>query len=248
MSNCATDRWTCKPGSWDALKTEIRFASDNEWGIPCLPRASLADTPAWLAPYRTRIRTQAALAGAAHFFLADYRFESVWNHPKKALRSLRAFPLVLTPDFSLYRDWPLTLQLYNTYRNRWCGAYWQSEGLTVIPTLSWSSPESYEFCFCGVARHSLVAISAVGVALDVPAEYHAFMAGFREMVGRLSPSRVLSYGPLPAEAHALVDIVTYPTRWQGIAAARKTGYKGAAPPTPRPARQPTQPGEVWHGW
>lgn len=241
MSNCRANRWSCKPGSWDALKTEQRFPSDNEWGIPTLGRVSLADTPAWLAPYRTRIRSQEALAGAVHFFIDDYRFESVWNHPRKALRSLRGFPLVLSPDFSLYADWPLTLQLYNVYRNRWCGAYWQSEGLVVIPTISWSTPDSYEFCFAGIPEHGLVAVSAVGVALEVPAEHHAFMEGFREMVRRLAPNRVLAYGPLPREAHHLVEVVTYPTRWQGIAAARKGGNVPTPPPLPTTA-------EVWHGW
>ncbi len=25
--------------------------------------------------------------------------------------------------------------------NEWCGAYWQSKGLTVVPTISWSTPK-----------------------------------------------------------------------------------------------------------
>lgn len=46
------------------------------------------------------------------------------------------------------------------------------------------------------------------------------MAGFREMVRRLMPRRVLAYGPLPAACHELVEVVTYPTRWQSIRQAR----------------------------
>ena len=33
-------------------------------------------------------------------------------------------------------------------KNRWGGAYWQSSGLTVIPTISWGDERSFEFCRC----------------------------------------------------------------------------------------------------
>ena len=44
----------------------------------------------------------------------------------------------------------------------WCGAYWQSKGLTVIPTISWSTPSSYDFCFDGVEENSIVAVGMIG--------------------------------------------------------------------------------------
>jgi hypothetical protein len=158
-----------------------------------------------------------------HFFLDDYRFESVWQRPRKALSALAPYQTVLTPDFSLYQQWPLALQLFNTYRNRWCGAFWQSQGFTVIPTISWSAAESYDFCFLGVARRSLVAISTVGVAWSRPLEKRLFLDGFTEMVRRLQPSAVLCYGRVPERCHELADIITYPTRWEGIRRARKKG-------------------------
>ena len=36
-----------------------------------------------------------------HFFLEDYRFEAVWNRPGQALKGLRPYGAILTPDFSL---------------------------------------------------------------------------------------------------------------------------------------------------
>src|SRR5690606_139839 len=78
------------------------------------------------------------------------RFETVWSRPRKALEALAPYTTLLSPDFSLYRDWPLLLQMWNVYRNRWCGAFWQRQGFTVIPTVSWSTAESVEFCFLGV--------------------------------------------------------------------------------------------------
>lgn len=214
-----TKRWNSIPGNFDTLNARDLFESDNEWGIPLIRRTPLADTPAWLAPYRVRIRTNKPMTGATHFFLDDYRFESVWKRPRHALQAVKRLPYVLSPDFSLYRNWPLTLQLWNVYRNRWCGAFWQAQGLIVIPTISWSTPDSYQFCFTGVEQNSMIAISTVGTKRDFLGE-HYFLSGFEQMIHRLSPSRVLCYGPAPSDVKG-TDIITYPTRWQGIRKALK---------------------------
>ena len=219
-------RWQSKPGRFDALHALELFPSDNELGIPCLAHAPVERVPAWLAPYRTRIRANDPPDdGAVHFFLDDYRFETVWSRPRKALEALAPYTTLLSPDFSLYREWPLALQIFNTYRNRWCGAFWLSRGFRVIPTVSWSTAESYAFCFLGLPRRSVVAVSAVGVGLDRPLEGYLFREGFREMVARLEPTVALSYGPLPAGCRELVEVVEYPTRWEGIRAARKQGAR-----------------------
>jgi hypothetical protein len=115
------------------------------------------------------------------------------------------------------------LQLWNTYRSRWCGRFWQEQGFTVIPTVSWSTAESHDFCFLGLPRRSVVAVSAVGVNLDQPLEYRLFVDGYLEMVRRLEPLVVLAYGRIPAVCHGAVEVVTYPTRWTGIRAARRDG-------------------------
>ena len=228
-------RWQSKPGSFDALHATQLFPADNAWGIPVLAHTPVSRVPGWLVPYRQRIRANQPGGqgvpedGCVHFFLDDYRFETVWNRPVKALAALAPYQMLLTPDFSLYRDWPLLLQLWNVYRNRWCGRFWQEEGFTVIPTVSWSTAVSYDFCFLGVPRRSVVAVSAVGVNLspssrqawDASLTYRLFVDGFTEMVRRLEPKVVLSYGRLPAACHELVEVVTYPTRWTSIRAARR---------------------------
>ncbi len=215
-------RWQSKPGGYDALHATQLFSSSNQYGIPDLQHTPTSRIPAWLVPYRQRIRANEPLDdGAVHFFLDDYRFETVWSRPLKALTALRPYPTLLTPDFSLYRDWPLMLQMWNVYRNRWCGRFWQAEGFTIVPTISWSTAVSYDFCFLGVPRRSVVAVSAVGVNLSHPLDYQLFLDGFREMAQRLEPLLVLSYGRLPTACHELVEVVSYPTRWTNIRAARR---------------------------
>lgn len=175
----------------------------------------LSAIPEWLVAYRTRVRSPRFDfdRAAVHFFLDDYRFETVWARPERALEHLAKYRILLTPDFSLYADWPLVMQQWNIYRSRWCGRYWQELGFQVIPTISWSTLESFAFCFEGLACNSLVAVSASGVDLDEPTQHDRFMAGFREMIRRLQPSTVLAYGSLPDEAHTLVPIITYPAGW-----------------------------------
>lgn len=213
-------KWQSRPGNYDALNAEFLFFSTNPYGIPDLPHAPHSTLPDWLAPYGQRLRSEAGFAdGAAHFFLDDYRFETVWSRPRKALQHLTRYDVLLTPDFSLFRDYPLALQLWNTYRSRWCGAFWLREGFTVIPTVSWSTAESYAFCFVGLPQHSLLALSTVGTHKH-PADKMLFLAGFREMLTRLSPSLVLCYGKPHPEMANLIEVAEYPARWQGLNRAR----------------------------
>lgn len=128
-----------------------------------------------------------------HFFIDDYQFERVWTSPARYLDVLRGFDFVLTPDFSLYMDMPLPMMAWNHYRSQALGLYWQREGLKVVPTLSWASPESYAFCFEGVPRRSTVAVSTVGVKGDESA-LAVWRDGMDEAIKRLKPKRVLLYG------------------------------------------------------
>ena len=58
-----------------------------------------------------------------HFFLDDYRFENIYNNPEKKIETLKQYKAVLTPDFSMYVEMPIALQLFSTFKNRWVGAY-----------------------------------------------------------------------------------------------------------------------------
>jgi hypothetical protein len=215
-------RWQTKPGNFDRLRVTEPFPTDNRWGIPALQPTPLSQIPAWLIPYGQKATSKQSFDdGALHFFLEDYRFETVWNRPRQTLPGLRRYRTLLTPDFSLYRDWPLAAQLWNVYRNRWCGRFWQSQGFRVIPTVSWSGAASYDYAFLGVPRRGVVAVGAVGAALRETLAYDLFVDGFAEMVRRLEPAVVLSYGRLPAVCHELAEVVAYPTRWSGVRAARR---------------------------
>lgn len=99
---------------------------------------------------------------AVHFFLHDYQFERVWNYPDRYIDILKKFKFVLSPQFSTYEDMPIITKVFNIYRNRWCGRYWQEQGVTVIPTFAYGGDEKFEWCFDGLPKHSIVAVSTMG--------------------------------------------------------------------------------------
>jgi hypothetical protein len=157
--------------------------------------------------------TVAGPGAAVHFFLDDYRFETVWTKPERGLSRCAAVGAALTPDFSLWSNMPTVMQLWQVYRSRWCGAWLLTHGVTVVPTVSWSTPDSYPFAFAGITPGSVVAVSTVGTRRD-PESRALFAEGYREMVRQLSPAAVLVYGTSPTEQVDGGPLVhCYPSRW-----------------------------------
>ena len=130
---------------------------------------------------------------AVHFFLDDYQFERVWKTPRRYIEVFKRYTGVCSPDYSLYLDMPTALQIYNTYRSRLIGQYYQSQGLNVIPTISWADKDSFEFCFKGIPKGSVVIISTLGVKGDREA-LNIWHEGKDELIRQIEPSAILIYG------------------------------------------------------
>ena len=109
------------------------------------------------------------------------------------ISELKKYAGVLSPDFSMYTTFPEAYQIWQVYRNRWCTCYWQSKGIKVIPTVSWSDESSYKYTFLGIPKNSVVAIGTVGVLND-PIAKKLFLQGFKEMLKQLEPKEILIYG------------------------------------------------------
>lgn len=146
-----------------------------------------------------------------HHFVDDYRFEDVYNHPERSLKRYAQYREVLTPEFSLYADMPLWRQIENTGKNRWVGAYWQSKGLAVIPSICWSTPRSFEFCFDGVERGSVVAVGMIGCRRNKK----GFMLGYEEMLKRIEPSAIVVVGKPFPEMQGNLVVVPYQHNGRG---------------------------------
>lgn len=131
-----------------------------------------------------------------HFYMDDYIFERVWNDADRYVDALSRFEAVIAPDFSLYRDWPTMVQMWNHYRKHYIAARLQDRGVTVYPNIRWSDEKSFDWCFEGEPTHSIVSVSSVGTQKE-PEAKRLFLLGYREMVKRLEPTGIIFFGLVP---------------------------------------------------
>lgn len=165
-----------------------QFAADGVFEIPRIEKDEINLEKVALIGYDKLNENETERI--VHFFLDDYKFEVMWNDPEPRIERLREYKAVLTPNFSIYTEMPLSLKVYNTFRSRWCGAFLQSKGIKVIPTVSWGEPNTFWFCFDGIPKGGIVAVSTLGVRT----EKSLFMQGYDEMLRKIKPSAVICYG------------------------------------------------------
>lgn len=163
----------------------------GRFDIPVLQPCSIV--PDDLLSFNYATGKNANYMQGVHFYIDDYQFQRVWNQPENYTQLLSRFQCALTPDFSLYMDMPSAMKLWNVYRSRYLGAYWQAHGVQVIPTLQWADEPTFEYCFDGLPQRSVVSVSTLGVIGDPQAE-RIWSAGMTEALRRLRPSLVLLYG------------------------------------------------------
>lgn len=175
----------------------MQFDTNNYYGIPEMqPTDITGDKFLRFMDYNTIADKSDYIA---HFYYDDYKFFNAWREPDKYIPKLSEFKAVVSPDFSLYTDFPRALQILSCYRRQWVGAYWQSKGLDVIPDVVWGDKESFDYCFLGIPKKSVVAISSVGVKMDSDwnnKQGSLFKAGYDEMMNRLEPTTILYYGDM----------------------------------------------------
>jgi len=138
--------------------------------------------------------------------LCDYGIFKIWQvYAPSTNQTLRRNAFLLTPDFSLYADMPLWKQIENVGKNRWVGAYWQSKGLSVIPTIAWSTARSFDFCYDAVEKHGAVAVGMIGCK----GNKLGFMRGYNEMLKRLEPDSIIVFGKPFTEMEGNIITVDY---------------------------------------
>ena len=181
-----------------------QFPGKGKLQIPIIPKFEAKpgdfDDLLLISFDKTHLEDNNYLDRMVHFFLYDYRFERVWKNPDNDIEKLSRYRAVLSPDFSMYLEMAPVMQIYNVFRNRWCGAYWASKGIRVIPSVNWGDESTFDFCFQGIEKGSTVAVSTY-MASEHDHRQHQkewFMAGYNEMLRQLEPERIICYNtPFP---------------------------------------------------
>ena len=124
------------------------------------------------------------------FFVDDWRFYNIFDYPEKTFKKLSQYPVLCTPEYSLYGDLKIWRQIEHVAKNSWVGAWRQSKGLNVIPSVNWGLAQSFDFCFDGVEKGSIVAIGMIGCKSNKS----SFIRGYNEMLKQIDPETILCYG------------------------------------------------------
>ena len=155
--------------------------------------------PSGFIPYTQRGSSRSDTSFGVHCYEYDNRIISTWTKPLMPIGALKRFPCVIAPDFSIMVDQPRAINVANVFRNRWVSCFWTSLGIRVIPSASWGSVDSFEYCFDGLPENSVISIGHV-VEGKEKAFDQLYRMGVEELILRKHPSKLLVYGfPLSFE-------------------------------------------------
>jgi len=183
------------------------YSAMGKWDIPIIKKCEIDINHIDLIGVHNILKkdNSSNVLKAVHFFVDDNKINCYFDKHENYLERLAQYKYLFTPDYSLYTDMPIAMQIYNTFRSRWCGAFWQDYGMSVIPTVNWSNEKSYEFCFEGLESDSVVAISTLGCLK----QKSLFLKGYNKMKKLINPRHVLCYGKAFPEMGNEVIVIDY---------------------------------------
>ncbi len=186
--------------------------------IPLIKKPESIIVPDALVPF-SKMEKANPKAFAVCEYENDTEFKDILVNPKEYVRILKRYQGFVSPDCSVYRDMPLSLQITNIYRSRAIGFFFQKNGVYVIPCVRWGDERTYttktlpeKVAFLGVEKHSIVSIGSYGQIKDRVNRYY-FEAGMESMMETLEPEIVLVYGKMSnklKEKYSEAKFVEYP--------------------------------------
>ena len=178
----------------DVIRERYIYGAEivGKYGFPQLPVCNPNLSGVKAVPFNLANKEREPKKAVCHFFIDDYLFERYWNNPEKYKGILENFRCICTPDFSLYDNMPLALKIWQTYRSRAIAWLMHDTHLPIVPTVSWGSSDTWAYCFDGLPAGGTLAISTNGCF--AAGGRACFLAGYGEMIRRLSPDRILVVG------------------------------------------------------
>ena len=208
--------------AFDVMKEFLIIGAelDGKYQIPILPPCNFdyypEDSIDFEESFSRKIKNHRKLN--VNFYIDDTKFTRLWNNPDKYLNHLRCFHSVTMPDFSIstgYRGMPFALNIFNKYRNHAIAWYLHMNDIAVIPSVPIADKDSYDWCFAGLPKHSILSVCTNG-RVRAKASRLEFCDGFRAMCERLEPTRVIVVGRVPDELNTDIPITNFQTRNQRI--------------------------------
>jgi len=198
-----------------ALKADMRFPSKAIFGIPELRSDMLLELPQeiqlWagddlrhnIAPdvvklynISTSCQTLDFTSAIMAFYAEDSRFESVWATPDKWATKIINSGLLgcVTPNFSLWPQQAVAVHIWQVYRSRWIGRYFQEAGIPIIPDVNWAPGTDYTVSFAGIpANAPCISIQVQTFNAKSEEDRRNVSSGIVAAIEMLDPQSVLFY-------------------------------------------------------
>ena len=127
-----------------------------------------------------------------HSFCYDDTLIREYKNPVKYLHKVAKYYAVSSFDFSMDIKMDLPQILSAIYASRWSGAFMQSNGKLVIPTVGWLKPDTYDICLAGLCDGGIFIISTLGA--NNSESSHIFIRGYHEMRSRFPNTKIICVG------------------------------------------------------
>lgn len=191
------------------------FDLECGYDIPFTNVPDVVELPDYLISYQKIGESSKKGRTYCHFYQDDYTFDGqygIWNSLVFNRKFKKGFNLeklsnvdgIICPDYSNYYDMPRVMQIYNVYRSRAIGYFFNSRGITAIPNVRWTDETSYIYAFAGLKKNSVVAIGTVG-CLRNKIDRKFFLKGLKELILRIEPSTIIIYGTLTKEIIEILE-------------------------------------------
>ena len=221
---------------WNAFMTEE--ATFGKYDIPFCPNTSTEipkDQVTWEEAKQIH-RKHIACKEQDYFenvyinwYIDDYKFDStqgIWHNYNFALKVIKHFAGIITPDFSTCQDFPYPIKIHAIYRMRTFGYWLGRQGVKVINNVRWGTAETYDYSFEGIPVGEIVSIGTVGGGPRKLVDRDRFETGLYKMVEVLKPHTILVYGSANGECFDLlrkkgIRIVSYQSTTARVYERRK---------------------------
>ena len=172
----------------------------GHWDIPYVESSGII--PNKVIPFSKALKSS-DYESWVMFYEYDTAFQRLWNNPEKYLTTLQKYKGIVGPDFSLYGDYPLALQIFNTYRSRVLTHWLKCNGVSVVPNVRWSTEYTYQFCFDGLRKKDIVFVGSHGCSKR-SGDKQLFENGLKEMIKKIDPAVICIYGTVSSNVSELI--------------------------------------------
>lgn len=160
-----------------------------------LPNSEIA-LPKTLTPFDKVTLKSADKDSFVHFYLEDGKFVNRLLNAPSYVERFRRYGGIISPDPSIYINSPDYLAKTSVWYNRIIASFYQRQDIPVIFNIRFGGPETYDFCFSGIPKGSVISFGTHGAVKNRTLRL-TLEKGIYAAMEIIEPSKVIIYGTDP---------------------------------------------------